>query len=208
MAFPDVDQYLFDRLPESGVWQDDALSAGMRHCKGRRVALDCGAHIGTWSIALSDTFRNVYAFEPAGDTFEALTINTKTYTNVNVFRLAVGAAAGRASMEWTKKDRARHHTGARYIKKGNDMDVLTVDSLSFDDVDFIKLDLEGGEPDAIMGAQDTLLKCKPVIVFEDKGFCSRFGFSESASRDLLTEMGAVEFEKIGINRVWGWRENT
>lgn len=204
LAFPDADQYLFDRIPEQGVWQDDALKAGLSHCKKFRLALDCGAHIGTWSIELSKTFETVIAFEPAPDTFECLEVNTKKIGNIYCNQKAIGKKEKMVSMTMTDKDVERKHTGARFIKRGGDINCISIDSLRLEDVDFIKLDLEGGEPDAVIGAIKTLHRCKPVVVFEDKGFQKRFNYLENATRLLLTKFGAVEFERCGINRVWGW----
>ena len=42
-------------------------------------------------------------------------------------------------------------------------DVVTVDSLSLDNVSFIKFDVEGSESEAIEGARETILKCRPVM---------------------------------------------
>ncbi|MCK5446243.1 MAG: FkbM family methyltransferase [Rhodospirillaceae bacterium] len=207
LAFPDADAYLFDRMPKRGVWQDDAFQAGLAACKNFRIAIDGGAHIGTWSLALADKFERVIAFEPAQDTFAALQMNVARSTasaGIEIHNKALGNRIGTCKMAWTKKDRRRFHTGARYVKKGGHIPRLTIDSLELKHVDFIKLDLEGGEPDALEGAYVTLLKWKPIIVFEDKGFCSRYNRPADASRSILTSMNAHEIIKCGINRVWGW----
>lgn len=204
LAFPDADEYLFDRLPDSGVWQAEAFIEGLQACKNHRTALDGGAHIGTWSLALSEKFTNVIAFEPAPDTFEALTLNTGKTDNITINNQALGQKHDHVKMTWTKKDKRRNHTGARYVKSGGTIKMIPIDYLNLHDLDFLKLDLEGAEPLALFGAVKTLKRCKPVVVFEDKGFCSRFNFGHDASRNILTKLGAVEFKKCGINRVWGW----
>ena len=207
MAFPDADAYLYDRMPKRGVWQDDAFQAGIAACKNFRVAIDGGAHIGTWSLALADKFERVIAFEPAPDTFAALQLNIRRSTasaGIEIHNKAIGKRIDTVKMACTKKDRRRFHTGARFVKKGGQIPRVTIDSLELKRVDFIKLDLEGGEPDALEGAYVTLIKWKPVIVFEDKGFCSRYDRPADASRSILTSLGAVEIIKCGINRVWGW----
>ena len=43
------------------------------------------------------------------------------------------------------------------------------------DVDFIKIDIEWYENQVVLGAKETLLKNKPIIiVVEQKGFSDRF----------------------------------
>lgn len=206
LAFPDADEYLFERLPEGGVWQDDALQAGLKHCKNFRTAIDGGAHIGTWSLELSQRFAQVIAFEPSIDTYEALQTNVRKYNHIETHQKALGAFHGYVRIEWDKKDKARKHTGARYVQPGGAILQIELDEMNLSNVDFMKLDLEGAETNALIGAEATLRRCKPVIVFEDKGFnARRFHHSQEATREFLRTLGAVEFEKCGINRVWGWR---
>jgi hypothetical protein len=44
--------------------------------------------------------------------------------------------------------------------------VNTLDSYHFDDVDLIKIDVEGHELAVIEGAVDTILRCKPHLIIE------------------------------------------
>lgn len=209
LAFPDADEYLFDRLPDSGVWQQDALDAGLKFCKKFRRAVDGGAHIGTWSLELAKKFEHVESFEVANDTYHALLYNTDSLKSViNTHNVGLYSAEGTLTVEQTEKDLKRRHTGARYISycgSGLGMKSVTLDQFNWDDVDFIKLDLEGAEPDALDGALNTLRNCRPVVVFEDKGFCvKRFGRHRYESQAILSKLGAVELAECGINKVWGW----
>lgn len=206
LAFPDADTYLADRLPEQGVWQDDALDAGIRHCRNFRTAVDGGAHVGTWSLALADVFDTVVSFEVAGDTYEALEWNTRGNSRITAYNMALCRKSCKVGVSWDSKDINRQHTGARYATPGEgDVPGVPLDFMRLKTVDFIKFDLEGGEPDAIKGATRTIKQSKPVIVFEDKGFCERrYCYDRDASLQLLTDLGMIELEKCGINRVWGW----
>lgn len=205
LAFPDADQYLFDRMPENRLWQIEPFKVALEHCKNFRTAIDGGAHIGTWSLEMAKYFRHVWAFEPANDTYEALMQNIDGKgLPITALNQALGKEMGVVSMAWRDKDKKRSHTGARYITEGEGVIRTFIDDLAIADVDFIKLDLEGGETDALKGAIETLNRCRPVIVFEDKGFNKRFGYPEDSTRTFLADLGAREIKKCGINRVWGW----
>lgn len=43
-----------------------------------------------------------------------------------------------------------------------------LDGYGITDLDFLKLDVEGGECAALRGAEKTLRRCKPVVVIEEK----------------------------------------
>ena len=208
IAFPDADDYLYDRLPESGIWQQDALEAGLMYVQQWRTAIDGGAHVGTWSRQLAPRFSRVIAFEPAADTFQCLIENTLPL-GVECHQQALGAAPGIVTIQRDLRDMQRRHTGARYCVDSDTKDPdavrrVTIDSLGLADLDFLKLDLEGGEPDALKGAIETLQRCKPVVVFERGKFCCRYCYERNASEKILERIGAKPLADLGLNLVWGW----
>lgn len=62
------------------------------------VAVDGGAHIGGWTLALARRFRHVHAFEPAPDTFATLRVMTCGLSNTSLYRVALLAEAGQVEM--------------------------------------------------------------------------------------------------------------
>jgi hypothetical protein len=67
-----------------------------------------------------------------------------------------------------------------------------------DDCDFIELDIEGSEHQAILGAERTIKKTYPVITLELKGLGSRYGYSDEDTIELLASWG---YEIVGrVNR--------
>lgn len=208
IAFPDADEYLFNSLPPNGVWQQNALDAGLMYAKRFRTAIDGGAHVGTWSRELALRFNKIIAFEPAKDTYECLLVNTRMLS-VDCRNQALGATPGMVTIQRDLRDMQRKHTGARYCVDSDGLDPtaverVTIDSLNLDYLDFLKLDLEGGEPDALVGALKTLQRCKPVIVFERGKFNKRYGYGKKASEKILQDIGAKPLADLGLNLVWGW----
>lgn len=187
---PASDTYFADRLTEEG-FEIDHLLAALRHVKVWGVAVDGGAHIGTWSVEMARLFGWVHAFEPAADTFECLQQNTAGLLNVEAHRVALGANHGYAVV---RDDRSRAgNTGARFVEQTGIGDVLvrTLDSYGLRDVGLIKLDLEGFEPFALAGARGTIERWKPIVLIEEKsGMAERFGLQLGDARRLLESWGA------------------
>ena len=71
---------------------------------------------------------------------------------------------------------------------GVDVSVTTVDeavsALELDRVDFIKIDVEGGELGVLQGASNTLLRDCPLLVFEVNVFCL-WRYGRTLPQDLI-----------------------
>lgn len=196
---PEADSYFAPLLTDDG-FQIDHLRVALGYVRAWRTAVDGGAHVGTWTCWMAQRFGRVLAVEPAEDAFECLFANTRRLDNVVRLRAALGAAPGVASV----LDDARRpgNTGARYLGPGNDVEVLRLDDLELEDVDFVKLDIEGGEFHALQGMEATLRLCKPVVCVEEKHFGERFGVRPGAALEFLRMLGAREAEAIGKDHVF------
>lgn len=200
IAFPAEDKVISARIGPNGEYQFEALEAGLAYVRKWRVAIDAGAHVGLWTRVLAAKFRQVIAFEPSPDTYEALLLNLAG--TIDCRNQALGALPGKVHMVLDPKYEG--HTGARYIAEGGDIERVTMDSLGLPRLDFLKLDLEGGETDALLGGLSTLARCHPVIVIEDKRFGKRFGYDREVPAKILAGLGAKEVGKAGINKIWSW----
>jgi hypothetical protein len=88
--------------------------------------------------------------------------------------------------------------GAHQLKEGTDVKVVTIDSYGIEDCDFLQLDVEGSEHQALLGAEQTIKKSYPVITLELKGLGSRYGYSNEDTVDLLESWG---YQIVGrVNR--------
>ena len=137
------------------------------------VVLDCGANIGTFSWwALKSGAGKVVAIEPVPKNLECLRRN-----------LASDIQSGRVVVfpggVWDKEDSLGIHlnsetdamdsmvtrddsTRGELVVKVTTIDKLVID-LGLDRVDFIKMDIEGAERQALAGARATLNRWRPRL---------------------------------------------
>lgn len=169
----------------------EAVGGGKR--ASRIWAVDGGAHVGLWSVALAARFSMVLAFEPVQALVELWKENTRRLPATKwpeIVACALGSKDGRASFEPGKDSLAGH------LKPGTTegtFEVTTLDTamngaLLRAPVALIKLDLEGMEVEALRGGVALLAKCKPVLIVEDKGYTSRYG-----STPLLTYLNEIGY---------------
>ena len=131
------------------------------------LTFDLGAHVGNRTRALATLGCRVVALEPQPDCARVLRAFFARRRNVEVVEAAVGERTGRASLsvsdraptmttlatEW-RDERARDPIFARVRwNRGIEVDVTTLDTLiaRFGTPAFIKIDVEGAEPQVLAG---------------------------------------------------------
>jgi len=157
------------------------------------TAVDIGAHIGKHSLELSKTCNRVIAIEPDPASFALLRENIVTNVASNILPLncAMGSEPGNVTFY---RDANYPTSNSITVKKNNNMEEITVVCDTLDniskglnvDIDFIKVDVEGGELNVLKGGKETLKRCHPKIVFEAwndnaaeeiKNYLLQFGYS-------------------------------
>ncbi|WP_165230268.1 FkbM family methyltransferase [Aquisphaera insulae] len=150
------------------------------------TVIDVGANIGfftTLFARLAGPGGQVVAFEPDPDNLALLLSNVGDLdprdTRVEVIRAAVAAEPGTAHFSRDKATGATGHLGDDVTMGGSlygdgtplveETPVETVDAVVQRlglKPSFLKLDIEGGEFDALRGARETLAASHPVVVSE------------------------------------------
>ena len=132
-------------------------------CKQRRRALDIGANYGIMSTRMIKDFDITEAFEPLFH--EYLEYNTKGHP-INIHRNALGAYDQVLQMEVHSGNGGRSQivTGESKHHTLKSVEVKTLDSYGFTNVDFIKIDVEDHEWHVMRGGWLTLGQCNVFMV--------------------------------------------
>lgn len=173
------------------------------------TVVDCGANGGLHAIPMGKLIGptgQLTAYEPLPDVFADLTRWVKSnpwHPMATLRNVAVGAVPGAVTFY---RNSTPALSSAR-IMSGNtaEWSELRVPMVRLDDepirppVAFIKLDLEGGEKDALVGASGIVTRDRPVIAFEC-GFdwaAQRFGYPPSALFDFFADRGYEVYDFAG-----------
>jgi len=156
------------------------------------VVVDIGANIGNHSLYFSDYFTEVLAFEPHPFTYKLLAMNAELVANVRCFNCGLSSETRTASMVLD----GRNMSGARVARVGNGGSASSIRLETLDmfigatcgrSVRLIKIDVEGHEFEVLAGAEVTIRKHQPIILFEQHP--SAFAAGTSRTIDLLKSYG-------------------
>lgn len=168
------------------------------------VVLDCGAHIGTFTAPCSEKYRTI-AIEGAHKNIENLERTFEMYGNVHVIHAILSDS----------KKRCRFSTdggpfGSIIEDANGDLESSVLDDIIFNPVVGIKMDLEGGEYEALLGARRILKEYSPPIVLEINGHCLRLNNKKPA--DIFNLLTSLNYQcyfminkmilKINPNKIW------
>lgn len=137
------------------------------------TAIDGGANKGVYSWWLSRLCAHVHAFEPNPDMYDS--VRRAVPKNVTVHQLALSDRAG-VSRFCLPTDhgkllhtRGSLHAVADQESRWFDVQTARIDDFTYENLGFIKLDLEGAELACLRGAMRTLQEHRPVVLAEATG---------------------------------------
>ncbi len=178
------DAYWCQFLRREGGPHNRALAEiAVRCTEGRTLAVDCGAHIGTWTNYLAEFFKTVLAFEPDKENFMLLERNVQA-PNTVLFNVGISD-----SFKTCRTVPHVGNSGMAYVAEGVGSRLIPLPD--FGPIDLLKLDIEGCEWFALKGAEDQIKCYSPVIVLEEKKLKQQYEGAGSPS---------------GLLKEWGYRE--
>jgi FkbM family methyltransferase len=196
-----------------GRYEQDEIRFVRRVLESGDSAIDVGAHVGFFAMqmaALVGAAGRVYAFEPLDANADLLerSIAENAFTDRLMFRrAAVGAASGRATLTFAVE--TLNSGGAYLLRDGTDpltgnqkkdVPVVALDALDMRrPVRFIKMDVEGAEPQVIRGAARLLAEDRPLILSELHPIQLQRASGITAD-EFLAELGALGYRAHTIKR--------
>ena len=190
-------------IAESVVQHDAILNQKvLAYAKAKRHMVDVGGNVGRWSVDFAKHFATVSAFEPAPYHIECFEKNCASYSNIKLYPYGLSNTNKKGNLEVAVE---QHLGSTRVIPSENGkIELKTLDEHNFEDVDVLKVDVEGLEIDVLQGAEKTIAKCKPIIVIERCVFNSeRFGLDKMASHNELDRQGYKRLFKITRDCIYG-----
>lgn len=175
-----------------------------KEVKKGNVVLDIGANIGYYTLIFAKMVGEdgkVFAFEPDPTNFSLLKKNVEIndYKNVVLVQKAVSNKTGKGKL-YISED----NLGAHTIYNSNDnRQWIEIEVIRLDDyfknyngkIDFIKIDIEGAEYEAIQGMRNLLKRNNVTIVTEFNTFALKRSIIQPEEYlKLLIELGFKLYE--------------
>ena len=206
---PDGEQHFPDWMTRNGemvdgrgTYQIKKLREAMKWVSRFRIAVDVGGHVGLWSMQLARRFGHVHAYEPVASFRDCFRRNVTPTERFTLHKCALGAAAGHVVMALDPADTGGTHVAG----PGGDIELRPLDAFEFQVVDFLKIDCEGYELEVLKGARETLERCRPCVIVEQKPhkLLPNFGIHGTPAVDYLRDLGAVVRREMSGDWILSW----
>lgn len=141
----------------------------MKHHPRKNVMVDVGANIGIYSRPCAAFFKKVYAVEPIPKILECLKLNIKECKNIEILEHGIGPLNLEAMFLYNPRN-----SGNTRQVTSNDTKllnlviskILPLDDLQFEEINYIKIDVEGFESDVLASGMSSLKTNLPWVQVE------------------------------------------
>jgi FkbM family methyltransferase len=202
----DISQQLQRKLYFHGAYEPDLCAYWLRMAARARVVFDVGANVGLYTLLAAVTNRDaqVHAFEPTDEVRRRLIVNLQlnAVSNVTVESRAVARTPGTAFLHECRGSDGSNEGMNFVTNTAGDRGATVVATTSLDAycrelridrIDLMKMDIEGGECEALLGSQDLLgrqaIGC--VLLEHVDWSAERAGHTTAHVRELLAGHGYV-----------------
>jgi FkbM family methyltransferase len=189
------------------IFDPSIVDVARRYAKPGTAVLDVGANFGQMSILFSRIVGDagkVYSFEADDFIFEILTKNIAA-NGCEAYVVPIFGAVYNVpnqTLYFPVQDFERFSTygsyGIDYVgKTGRPVPSVTIDSLAIPEpISFMKVDVQGGDLEAMQGAVQTIAKNRMPILFEyEHQFEAELNLSFQAYVDFVSQIG-YRFESV------------
>lgn len=174
MLYNEHDIYVGRSLQLYGEYSEGECEAFRQLMRPGWTVLELGANIGAHTVCIAKLVGpqgKVIAFEPQRIVFQTLCANTalNDLQNVDCRQQAVGKQSGTVIMPHMDYNKEFNFAGISVgmTSEGEVVSLTTIDELELKACHFIKMDIEGMEEEAILGACETIRRFKPFLYLEN-----------------------------------------
>lgn len=170
MSYLKSDHYIGRALDLYGEYSESEASLLRDLLKPGDVVVEAGANIGALTLPIAQAIApdgEVFAFEPQPEYFELLQqncdydgqhlINRGLARESEIIRLPAIPMEAIHAPGWTHNLQTDEH----------EMEVMALDELNLSRMDLIKIDIDGGEHLALLGAKETIANHRPLLFVEN-----------------------------------------
>lgn len=207
-------KFFIDAIPDGikwhlqrGIYWEEGIAQHIAsYTEPNTIAIDLGAHIGIHTLTMArrvGPLGKVISFEPQNKIFRELFYNVRLNQlpcEVILLHNAVGE-----EIKWVHMCPINpSNEGHTSIGEGGDRSfMVTLDSLNLSNVSLIKMDVESYELEVLRGAKETLLRNRPVIVFEILGEVDLDHCSPAMYRLYQETLGFLTSLGYHVERIFG-----
>ncbi len=174
MLYNQHDIYIGRSLQVYGEFSEGECDLFRQFVQPGWTIVEMGANIGSHTVPLAKWIGGkgrLYAFEPQRIVFQTLCANIalNDLLNVVAFQQAVGSQSGAIIVPDLNYEKENNFGGlelGRY-QQGESVPLVALDALALKACHFIKMDIEGMEREAILGAQATIERFRPLLYLEN-----------------------------------------
>jgi FkbM family methyltransferase len=196
---------VYEILPENGIF------------------FDIGSNIGIYSLNLCRKAKEVYAFEATKTTYQLLqeTINENCIQNIHLYLTAIHNIDKEEVKIYADNNL---NIGGNSMYSGNcvanTVQTITIDTFVKENdisrIDFIKMDIEGNELNALQGTKKSIKKFRPIIMCEINPVLNKAaGYTADNLDELLVhelrytpkKLQGNKFTKIGKGECLSCQQN-
>ncbi len=202
IIYPQKVKYPIEILLNEGPYENKSVIISKND-----TVLDIGANVGIFSLysASKAPEGKIIAFEPIQELVHQIknVAQINDFKNIDIVDCAVGDNDGSISLMYSSDN---FGGASKVLESGEQTEVkmVTIDSFvktaSLENVGFIKMDIEGMEPEALRGAKETLRKMKPRLAI-----CT---YHDPSHPKLIEELILVANSKYKIkhssHKVFAW----
>lgn len=204
----DISKVVQRQLYFFGSYEDENTDYWIERTRDARTIFDVGANVGLYSLlsAAVNPQADIHGFEPTPEIFDAFTNNIQrnNFGNITANKAAVGNKDGTVFLQ-VRTGADGNNEGMNFVdSKRHGAKDVEVPSLTLDGycekkgiqhIDLLKIDIEGGEYNALLGSQRLLEKKAIRCIFLEliEWAANRSGTSTVEIKRYLASMGYQMF---------------